>query len=143
MILISHRGNIKGKTDRENSTEYIDEAIKLGYEVEVDIWYIGEILYLGHDFAQYEINLDWLNQRKDKLWIHCKNHSALELMSETDLHYFWHHDDDVTITSQGVIWAHPKISPLKKSIAVLPESNNWPLDKCLGVCSDYIDRYKK
>ena len=38
MILISHRGNIN-KIDRkkENSQSYIQEAINLGYEVEIDI----------------------------------------------------------------------------------------------------------
>ena len=37
MILISHRGNIDGKiVERENHPEYIDEAIALGYDVEID-----------------------------------------------------------------------------------------------------------
>ena len=64
-------------------------------------------------------------------------------MCETDLHYFWHDEDDVTITSKGIIWAHPKIKPLEKSIAVLPENHNWPVSDCLGVCSDYIKQYKR
>jgi hypothetical protein len=142
MKLISHRGNIDGKTLLENQPSYIDDAIELGYDVEVDIWYIGDRLYLGHDLAQYQIDIHWLENRKSKLWIHCKNHPALELMYQTDLHYFWHDEDDVTITSKGIIWAHPKIKPLEKSIAVLPENHNWPVGDCLGVCSDYIKQYK-
>lgn len=142
MKLISHRGNIDGKTLLENQPSYIDDAIELGYDVEIDIWYIGDRLYLGHDLAQYQIDIHWLENRKSKLWIHCKNHPALELMCETDLHYFWHDEDDVTITSKGIIWAHPKIRPLEKSIAVLPENHNWSVGDCLGVCSDYIKQYK-
>jgi len=143
MKLISHRGNIDGKdTLSENSPNYIDSAIQLGYDVEVDIWYIGDKLYLGHDFAEYQIDISWLENRKSKLWIHCKNHPALELMNDTDLHYFWHDDDDVTITSKGIIWSHPKIEPIKNSIAVLPEAHNFEVNMCLGVCSDYIKRYK-
>ena len=38
MIFISHRGNISSKnTNRENSPEYIDEAIGQGFDVEIDV----------------------------------------------------------------------------------------------------------
>ena len=143
MVLISHRGNIDGVNQNfENQPNYIDDAIKAGYDVEVDIWYIGDTLYLGHDTADYQVDIDWLEKRRFKLWIHCKNHPALELLCETHLHYFWHDEDDVTITSKGIIWSHPKIRPLTNSIAVLPERHNWTVGDCLGVCSDYIKRYK-
>jgi hypothetical protein len=50
MILISHRGNINGKiVEKENHPDYIDEAINLDYDVEIDIWMIEGILMLGHD----------------------------------------------------------------------------------------------
>ena len=143
MILISHRGNINGKMDIENHPSYIDNAIELGYDVEIDIWYSDELLYLGHDLAQYKIDLEWLEDRKSKLWIHCKNHASLELLQQTDLHYFWHDNDDVTLTSKGIIWSHPKIQPLKNSIAVLPDNYNWDLTECMGICSDNIINYGK
>ena len=39
MILVSHRGNTVGKNlELENTPKYIEKAIKLGYEVEVDLW---------------------------------------------------------------------------------------------------------
>ena len=38
MKYISHRGNINGKDLMlENSPKYIDRALKLGYDVEIDI----------------------------------------------------------------------------------------------------------
>ena len=38
MILISHRGNISGvRSENENNPNYINAALKLGYEVEVDV----------------------------------------------------------------------------------------------------------
>ena len=38
MIYIAHRGNIRGPNpERENSPDYIDEAIQSGYYVEVDV----------------------------------------------------------------------------------------------------------
>ena len=38
MILISHRGNINGPNpEMENNPEYIQKALDLGYDVEVDV----------------------------------------------------------------------------------------------------------
>ena len=58
MILISHRGNINGvNLERENTQSYIQEAIDLGYDVEIDVRYIDKKFWLGHDKSDYEINL--------------------------------------------------------------------------------------
>lgn len=144
MVLISHRGNTTHKIpSAENRPDYIDEAIGFGFDVEIDIRYIDGNLYLGHDTPDYLITLSWLEERGDRLWIHCKNHEAVEHFHQTDLNWFWHDDDDMTITSHGFIWAHPKIQPLKNSIAVMPDNYNWDLSKCIGICSDYIEKYKK
>ena len=144
MILISHRGNLNGKVEEwENYPRYIDSTIEQKFDVEIDVRYINGDLYLGHDNPDYLITLSWLRERKDKLWIHCKNHDAVEYLHQTDLNWFWHDSDDMTLTSNGFIWAHPKIQPLKNSIAVMPDNYNWDLSLCAGVCSDYIIKYKK
>ena len=145
MILISHRGNINGKnTERENSPEYIDEAIALGYDVEIDLWMIEGILLLGHDEPQYGISQDWLNERINNLWIHCKNIEAMEWMdSIAGFIYFWHEEDTVTLTTFGHIWAYPGKQPINNSIAVMPEIHNEEITQCKGICSDYIENYKK
>ena len=146
MILISHRGNINGRIEEaENRPDYIDDTIKLGYDVEVDIWVIEGVFYLGHDEPQYGITLDWLNKRKDRLWIHCKNIEAVEffnLLFET-YNYFWHQEDTVTLTSKNFIWAYPGKQPINRSIAVMPELLNDNVDSCIGICSDYIQNYKQ
>ncbi len=145
MILISHRGNTNEKdTRRENHPSYIDKALQTGYDVEIDIWVKNNTPILGHDVAQYEISYNWLEARQDKLWIHCKNSSAIEwLVSYSNLNYFWHQKDDLTITSKGIFWAYPGKQPIKNSIAVLPEIFNDDLSQCIGVCSDYIQNYNK
>ena len=61
MILISHRGNLNGKTDDENKPKYIEEALSQGFDVEVDVWYDNKQFYLGHDEPQYLIQKDFLN----------------------------------------------------------------------------------
>jgi hypothetical protein len=144
MILISHRGNINGRVvNLENTPEYIDNAIRLKYDVEVDIWYIDGKIYLGHDEPQYEINYDWLNSRLNKLWIHCKNVESLSWIKNTDLHYFWHESDTVALTSKNYIWAFPGKQPISDSISVMPEINNDDITKCVGICSDYVSKYDK
>jgi hypothetical protein len=145
MILISHRGNLNGPNpERENSPKYIDEAILAGYDVEIDIWLNDGVLYLGHDSIQYETSHQWLENRKDKLWIHCKNIEAIETFNffNRDYHYFWHQEDTLTLTSKNIIWAYPGKQPIQNSIAVMPEIYNDNLDRCIGVCSDYIINYK-
>jgi hypothetical protein len=145
MKLISHRGNINGpNTVRENSPYYIMEVIAMGYEVEIDIWVKDNLFYLGHDNLQYSISKEWLNDRIDKLWIHCKNIEAMEWFNISGkFNYFWHQEDTVTLTSKGYIWAYPGKQPIKNSIAVMPELYNDNLNSCIGICSDYIQNYKK
>ncbi len=147
MILISHRGNISGPIpEAENNPEYIDDAIRLGYDVEIDIWYVDGMLWLGHDEPQYEIGQRWLQDRKEKLWIHCKNIEAMVYFNFTlvnQYNYFWHQEDDVTLTNHKVIWAYPGKQPIKNSIAVIPELYNDNISQCIGVCSDFISKYKQ
>ena len=145
MILISHRGNLNGKREEyENHPVYIDEAIKSGFDVEIDMWMIEGVLLLGHDEPQYGITQDWLNKRVSKLWIHCKNIEAMEWFDTIQgFNYFWHENDTVTLTSQMTMWVYPGKQPIKNSIAVMPEIYGDNITECLGVCSDYIEKYKK
>ena len=148
MILIAHRGNIGGSNpDVENNPDYIDIALAKGFDAEVDVRYVEEKFYLGHDTAQYCISLSWLEERKDNLWIHCKDLKSLEVFSDSsvDFNYFWHQEDDFTLTSKKYIWTYPGKPYGKNSIVVMPEWNTG-IDiiseikkyKCKGICSDYI-----
>jgi len=145
MILISHRGNLNGRFESwENKPTYIDNAIFEGYDVEVDVWYKDNSLWLGHDKPDYNVDFKWFKDRLSKLWIHCKNIEAIELFntSEYDYHYFWHQEDTITLTSKKYIWAYPGKQPICNSIAVMPELNNDNILNCLGICSDNIRKYK-
>lgn len=142
MILIAHRGNLCGHSDKENASEYVDEAISLGFDVEIDIWYDNGQYWLGHDKPTYQVSFNWLTERNSSLWIHCKNIEALIQLRYSGLNYFWHEFDTVTLTSYGDIWAYPGKQPIKGSIAVLPELNDERVTECAGVCSDYIKQYQ-
>ena len=146
MRLISHRGNINGPNPKmENEPKYIANAISQGYEVEVDIWFIDNVLYLGHDKPQHSVDFRWFRDRFPKLWVHCKNIEAIEFFSlcEYPVNYFWHQTDDITLTSLNYIWTYPGKPINKGAIAVLPELYPlWNISEAGGVCSDYPCKYR-
>ena len=141
MYLISHRGNINGiKKESENDPRYIDKAISNGFDVEVDVRYEDGQFFLGHDFNQFKIKKEFLLNKK--IWCHAKTGDALLALEKIKAHYFWHQEDDYTITSRGFLWTYPGKKLLSKSICVLPEIANYDKIDCLGICSDFIERYK-
>lgn len=146
MILIAHRGNTNGIFESfENEPTYIDMAIKKEFDVEIDVWFKDNVLWLGHDKPQYGVDFRWFRDRIGKLWIHCKNVDAINYFKTCgyDFNYFWHETDTITLTSLNYIWAYPNKQPIENSIAVMPEINNDDTTKCIGICSDFIEKYKK
>ena len=146
MKLISHRGNIIGPNlKRENSPSYIDTAICAGYDVEVDINFTNGKFYLGHDTPDYEITEIWMTKRKYNIWFHCKNLEAMVLLKNCgyDANYFWHQEDDFTITSTGFFWTYPGKELSSNSVAVMPETKEFKdIEKAYAICSDYVEKIK-
>jgi hypothetical protein len=137
MKIISHRGNIDGPDlEKENSPEFILQAILRGYDVEIDVWLIDGKIMLGHDNPTHLVSAEFL--KNDNLWCHSKNLQALHYMLDNDIHCFWHQDDDQTITSRGFIWTHSKTKTMtNKSIACWIDGvGEYPKD-CFGICTDF------
>lgn len=140
MIIISHRGNIAGPVpDKENRPSYIDCAIGNGYHVEVDIRSIDGELWLGHDEPQYKVDHNWLNKRRDYLWIHCKNvEAAHECWA---YHSFCHTSDPFSYTTTGKVWLHDLTQKID-SDTIIPlislEDINNPINGIpYAICTDY------
>lgn len=135
---ISHRGNLFGPNpSRENSPDYVDEAIRFGCMVEVDLRCIEGRLYLGHDTPDYPITEEFLNSRSSSLWIHAKDHEALKYLTTTNHNYFWHDTDDYTITSKGYLWAYPSKPALGNLCVCVVKDGAIPTG-AWGVCSDNL-----
>lgn len=149
MIFISHRGNIFTKNpETENHPLQIETCIKNNYQVEIDIRYIDNKWYLGHDNPEHIVSIEWLLKLSNYLWIHCKDiHSLTECSKYSILNYFWHDQDNYTLTSKNIIWSYPGTTINKKTICVLPETiNDLSLENlklCYGICSDSIDYYRR
>lgn len=139
MIKIAHRGNISGPSHRENQADYILEAISAGYDVEVDLWMVSDRLWLGHDGPEYLTSESFLLDIGHAAWIHCKNLDALYFLNTTfpQLNYFWHQEDDYTLTSQGYIWAYPGKEITDKTV-IVDLSNDRDNSNAYAVCSDRV-----
>lgn len=148
MILIAHRGNVYGPNkEQENSPSYIDAAISLGFDIEVDVWVKEDSIFLGHDEPEYQIDEDWLISRKKHLWVHCKNATALGFCLGIGVHCFSHNTDPYTITSQRWVWAYPGEKPVPAPcVCVMPEyvdtgSIGIHPEGFAAVCSDYVGSF--
>ena len=116
-------------------------------DVEVDLWFVDGRFMLGHDEPQYEIDYKWLEDRSDRLWVHCKDIPSVEYFTENaikcaEINWFWHENDTMTLTSFGYVWVYPGRQPILRSIAVMPEREWEDISNCLGICSDVIKKYK-
>lgn len=139
MIYIAHRGILDGPSEKlENHPDQIKKALDLGFDCEIDVWFLNDRWYLGHDEPQYSIAVDFLIN--NRLWVHCKNIEALSMCP--NINRFWHQNDDYTLTWSNYIWTYPGKKLCNRSICVMPE---WdlapgviPCGEYAGVCSDYI-----
>lgn len=140
--LISHRGLLNGPNPAlENSKKQIEFALAAGYDVEVDVRYINECWWIGHDSPEWCADESFI--RTPGLWLHAKNPSALFKMLELRVNCFWHQDDNYTITSHGYIWAYPGKPTNASTVMVMPEWQDKTLQSCktqicYGICTDYV-----
>lgn len=146
MIKISHRGNLNGPIkDQENNPKQIIKVIEKGYDCEIDVWYVSGEVVLAHSLKEdvnYRVNDDFL--KKKGLWCHAKNLEAINYLKKLNVNFFWHEDDEITITSKNWIWCHPKIkysSKMSNSIICLPEIYKKKINLYDGFCSDYIENF--
>ena len=151
MLIIAHRGLTAGPNAKlQNNPAQVEIALAVGFDAEIDVWYLDNKYYLGHDTPDYEVSWQWLSQ--PNLWLHCKNLPAFfDMRSRTVIHnYFWHESDSVVLTSRGNIWTYlGKIETQSPdSICVMPEvtytwyqiekfvkDNSWG-----GICTDYPEK---
>lgn len=138
MKVISHRGNLFGPNSKtENNPDHIQKVLKK-YDTEVDVWVsLNNEVFLGHDYPQYSILPNFLQQ--DGLWCHAKNLNALHYLLNAKIKCFYHNIDDYTITSNGYIWTYPDHDVTDKSI-IVNLNKGWQNTNynCYGVCVDYI-----
>jgi hypothetical protein len=137
MIEIAHRGNTAEKKRNNNPSLFMDLMDRKTH-IEIDLWVTPLGFALGHDGPEHEIGEKFLTY--PNFWIHAKNLAALLYLTKTDFNYFWHENDQFTLTSQNVIWTYPKGSASNNSIIVCTtqkDHNYYLQTTALGICSDF------
>lgn len=144
---ISHRGNLyKKDQSRENNLSSVKDVISKGFDCEIDLWLVEGNLFLGHDHPENKIDINELIEIKDNLWIHCKNLDLLNYLIEkyeSEFNYFWHQNDDYTLTSKKFIWTFPNKNITKYSVIVDLEHKSKLQTSVFGICSDNIHEAKQ
>ena len=150
MIYIAHRAHVNGPdADSENDPKKIVSAIDDGFDVEVDVAFVNNELWLGHDVRRHLVSLEFLQCHKDRLWFHCKNIEALGYLIEHDMNCFGHCRDEFVVTSKGYIFTCPGSPLSSKAVLVMPERqpgfsfDHFDFDNCYGVCSDYVAKFRR
>lgn len=149
MKLIAHRGNLHGPTPGwENTPEYCKAALLEGYEVEIDTWYDEEedLFYMGHDNAVDVFPVNVLTCKAT--WLHAKDIKTLKRIQDCKLwNYFFHQNDDVTLTNNNYLWTFPGCKLTEHSIAVVKDIDDlqWVCNylnnnkrTLAGICSDFV-----
>lgn len=142
MRFIAHRGNLYGPNKQtENKPDTIVVAISLGFDCEIDVWFLNGTLWLGHDYPTTLISYEFLQQYADKLWVHCKNLEAL-LELRHKFNCFYHDKDIYTLTTRGYIWGNIGSPMNTEVIQVMPERAGVFSFQCAGICTDVPVHYK-
>lgn len=145
MRIIAHRGNINGPSVYENQPQTLLKAIEMGYDVECDVRFMANRLWLGHDNADFLLNEDLMEKLIPHAWFHCKDLQSLEYLASRELdyiNYFYHEDDKYVVTSHGFVWAYPGNLGGPNTVMVMPELSNIKVpNNVYGVCTDYPNKY--
>jgi hypothetical protein len=145
MIKIAHKGNYAGQNvDRENTVEYIEEAIAAGYNVKVDAWLMEDKWMLGQHWPATEVPRSFFE--RPEIWTHAKNLVGyVSLYNNPKVHVFWHNKDDFAITSKGIKWARNYIETSDGIMSIAEDNQtmkgriNGKLTQPLGICCDSFD----
>lgn len=141
MLIISHRGNLEGRDPcTENTVEQVQKAIDLGFDVEVDVWWVNGDYFLGHDAPDQRVTPEWLEH--DALWCHAKNAEALvHMLDRGDIHCFAHDRDKYVLTSGHYVWTAVKDMTGLGVVVVTNDVLDAHHD-VFAVCTDYPMQYK-
>jgi len=146
MKLIAHRGNVDGPNPAyENQPDYIQQAMSEGYDVEVDVWYVDESIWLGHDRPQYHVShSDFISLLYFKsIWWHAKDYKTLNYMLShgRQIKVFAHEGDKYGLVNGGYIWTADttiQLEPNNYTVWILPTlpSDFIPDPMLYGLCTD-------
>jgi len=143
---IAHRGCVTGpEPSFENRVKFVEHALSLGHDVEIDIQSHNDVLYYGHDEPLAPVKLEFVTH--PGVFCHAKDLTALgKLLAVPGIHTFWHETDTVTMTNQGYLWCFPGVHP-RTERSIWLDLHNKPVPQDLNgiyaVCGDHAAVIKR
>jgi len=142
-IIISHLGNINGRIpEQENTLKYLQEALKAGWHICVDVVFRSGGFLLPHASGFTPVPPSFFS--KHRVWSRCQNAETLDALCNIGAHAVLATESPLTLTSSQFIWTLPPRELAPRSIAVFPEmaDSNWLFDhEPAGLCSNEPARY--
>ncbi|WP_431857369.1 hypothetical protein [Azospirillum sp.] len=142
MKVYSHRGNLSGKSPRENEPAFIRECIARGFHVEVDLWCVDGAWFLGHDDPTHPIDLAEFD--REEVIFHLKSPHVPPLRHADA---FAIDNDRYVLTLRGLLWTNYGQPATAQSVMCAPElvGDSRPLEdfvrsiqhQAAGICTDY------
>lgn len=127
MKVIAHRAKDGSNWEKQNEPKQIEIMIKHGFDCEIDLRVINNLLYLGHDLPEYEIFEDFLINNSEHLFIHCKDFASIKYLKYYEekygirFHYFTHENDRYHLTSLNKILTSDLSTISEDIIYISPE----------------------
>lgn len=120
-IIISHLGNINGRDEtRENRLAYVQEALKAGWHVCVDVVFHCGSFLLPFDGGFNSVPPAFFS--KQRVWCRAHDPVTLDALCNVNAHTFLNTDSGLALTSAQFVWtAHPH-ELVSRSIAAFPEN---------------------
>jgi hypothetical protein len=142
-IIISHLGNIDGrKPELENTLPYVQQALKLGWHVCVDVVFYNGGFLLPTNAGHHAVPPALLS--KQRVWCRASNPETMDALCNINAHCFLVSLDFMSLTSSQFLWTLPPHNLVDRSIAAYPElaAPDW-LDNFepAGLCSNEPARY--
>ena len=142
-IIISHMGNIHGRRpEQENTMPYVQQALKEGWHVCVDVAFSNGSFILPHDGGYHVAPPAFLS--KQRMWCRASDPETMDALCNINAHAFLVSSDFMSLTSAQFLWTLPPHALVSRSIAVYPElaEPGW-LDNFepAGLCSNEPARY--
>ena len=97
--IVCHRATLDKNLFEENNLESLEQCIRSGFAVEIDVHVKDDAVFLGHDSAEQKIELCSID--KQNVFIHIKNGGLLNCKSADT---FYLNEDSVAYTGKGRRW---------------------------------------
>lgn len=142
MRIYSHRGNLSGKSPRENEPAFLQDCIAAGFHVEVDLWFVDGAYFLGHDGPEHPIDLKDFD--REEVIFHLKS-PHLPALRHADA--FAIDNDRYVLTLRGLLWTNFGQPTNPQGVMCSPELVGDPTpipdfvrairQDAAGICTDY------